>query len=172
MLRRSGDVVRALADRVAPVTISRIGRVAMTTADSTIELSTTLVLVTGDGTHILLRYDQRGLTCAAGPELAALWPAEDHEPDECPAVVDLRDGPPSSAFPATVTHVSALVGIGAYEDVLGLTLRTSTGAELVLSTGRDRLDVVSAEEMLRAAQEVAQWARMRIEPVSITPGRS
>jgi hypothetical protein len=162
-------VVRALADRVAGVTISGIGRVAMTTADSVIEMSDTLVLVTGEGTYILLRYDQGGLTCAAGPELAALWPAEDREPDEWLEVAAMPEGPPSSAFPATVTQVSAQVGIGEYQDVLGLTLRTSTGAELVLSTGRDRLEVVSADEMRRAAREVARWAKMRIEHVSITP---
>jgi hypothetical protein len=164
------DVVSALADLVASVTVSRIGRVALTTAESVIEMPNTLVLVTSEGTYILLRYDQGGLTCVSGPDLKALWPSGDHEPGEWLEVAAMPEGPPSSALPATITHVSAQVGIGECQDVLGLTLRTSTGAELVLSTGHDGLEVVTAEEILRVAEEVAQWAKMRIEQVSITPG--
>ena len=164
------DVVRSLADRVAPVTISRIGRVAMTTADEAIEMPNTVVLVTGQSTYILLRYSSDGLACASGSDLTALWPADDHEPDEWLEVAAMPEGPPPSAFPATVTQVSAHIGIGTYEDVLGLTLRTSTGAELVLSTGEDQLDVVSKDAMLLSVQKVAEWAKMRVEQVTFIPG--
>ena len=163
-------VVRTLADQLANVTISRIGRVAMTTPHAAIEMPDTLVLVTDDGACILLRYGQGGMSCVSGSDLTALWPSDDHEPDEWLEVAGMPDGPPLSAFPATVTQVSARLGIGDYEDVLGLTLRTSTGAELVFSTGRGQLDVVSGEEMLRVAEEVARWAKMRIERLTLVPG--
>lgn len=83
----------------------------------------------------------------------------------------MPEGPPPSVFPATVTLVSAHIGTGTYDDVLGLTLRTSTGAELVLSTGEDQLDVVSMDAMLLSVQKVAEWAKMRVEQVTFIPGR-
>jgi hypothetical protein len=164
------DVVRSLADRVAPVTISRIGRVAMTTADDAIVMPNTVVLVTGQSSYVLLRYGSGGLACTSGSDLTALWPADDHEPDEWLEVATMPEGPPPSAFPAAVTQVSAHIGTGTYEDVLGLTLRLSTGAELVFSTAEDQLDVVSKDAMLLSVQKVADWAKMRVEQVTFVPG--
>jgi hypothetical protein len=164
------DVIRSLADRVAPVTISRIGRVAMTTADDVIEMPNTVVLVTGQSTYVLLRYSPSGLTCASGSDLTALWPADDREPGEWLEVAAMPEGPPPSAFPSAVTAVSAYIGTGTYEDVLGLTLRLSSGPELVLSTGEDQLDVVPKDALLVSVQKVAEWAKMRVEQVTFVPG--
>ena len=66
--------------------------------------------------------------------------------------------------------MSAHIGTGTYEDVLGLTLRLSTGAELVFSTAEDQLDVVSKDWMLLSVQKVADWAKMRVEQVTFVPG--
>ena len=75
----------------------------------------------------------------------------------------------SSAFPATITHMSARIGTGRYQDILGLTMRTSTGPELILSTGQGMIEAVTDDEMVRAADQVAQWVKMRVEQVAFTP---
>lgn len=157
------------ARRLLGVTVTELWRLITVSADGTIPLLGTLVLVTNTG-FVTLSYTQEGLSCR-GPVRRGeiLWDTEpdlamgkSENADEWLDLAPLADQPNIPELPLFVEAVTGWFGVGSYLDAFALILAGDGRALVIMTTDEFDLQCTTRQEARQRAEQVVANMNLRL----------